>query len=139
MDGRIDHVVIWVQDMRRSLDFYGGVMELASVRVDEFYAGKAPFPSVRVSTDSIIDLMPPGSKPGTETLTKAEGTAGFPINHICLALSLADFEALIARLEKNGIDTSARLEKSFGARGLAPHTVYFRDPDNNVIEARYYD
>lgn len=139
MDGCIDHVVLWVQDMQRSLDFYGKVMELEGVRVDEFYAGEAPFPSVRVSADSIIDLMPPGSKQGTEELTKADGTAGFPVNHLCLALSPADFDALIARLEKNGIDTSARLKQSFGARGLAPNTVYFRDPDNNVIEARYYE
>jgi glyoxylase I family protein len=139
MDGRIDHIVLWAKDMRRSLDFYREVMELEGVRVDEFYAGKAPFPSVRVSADSIIDLMPPGSKPGTEALTKAENTAGFPVNHLCLALSRSDFDALVARLEENGVDTSARLEESFGARGLAPHTVYFRDPDNNVIEARYYE
>jgi hypothetical protein len=33
---------------------------------------------------------------------------------------------------------SALMEKSFGARGLAPETFYFPDPDGNVIEARYY-
>jgi catechol 2,3-dioxygenase-like lactoylglutathione lyase family enzyme len=139
MHGRVDHIVFWVKDMRRSLDFYCGVMELEGVRVDEFHGGKAPFPSVRVSADSVIDLMLAEFKPGTEALTKTEETAGFPVNHLCLALSRSDFEALIARLEASGIDTSARLERSFGARGIAPHTVYFPDPDNNVIEARYYE
>jgi hypothetical protein len=30
------------------------------------------------------------------------------------------------------------MQQSFGARGLAPEAFYFKDPDNNVIEARYY-
>ena len=31
------------------------------------------------------------------------------------------------------------MKSSFGARGLAPHTFYFGDPDGNVLEARYYE
>ena len=31
------------------------------------------------------------------------------------------------------------MKQSFGARGLAPQTFYFGDPDGNVLEARYYD
>src|SRR5450755_3556539 len=136
MDARIDHVVLWVDDVRRSIEFYERVLGLPGVRVDEFFAGKAPFPSVRVSADSIIDLMPPDAKTGTEALTKAKNTAGYPVNHFCLAMSESEYAALVARLEEHGIDTSARKENSFGARGTAPHTVYFQDPDRNVIEAR---
>jgi catechol 2,3-dioxygenase-like lactoylglutathione lyase family enzyme len=125
---RLDHVVLWTKDPRAAIDFYSRVVGLTPVRFAEFEAGEAPFPSVRVCEDSIIDLMP-----------VAEGSAGQRVNHICLALSKAEYDALDARLQAEGVDTSARLNHSFGARGWSPHTYYFADPDGNVVEARYYE
>lgn len=125
---RLDHVVLWTRDARAAVDFYSRVVGLEPLRLAEFEAGEAPFPSVRVCDDSIIDLMP-----------LAAGSAGQPLNHVCLALSKAEFDALDARLQADGIDTSARLQHSFGARGWSPHTYYFADPDGNVVEARYYE
>jgi glyoxylase I family protein len=138
MDACIDHIVMWVKDPADSLRFYEDVIGLAGVRVEEFKAGKAPFPSVRVSPDSIIDLMALASGPGTERLTKAPGSAAHPVNHLCLALSKAEYGALLGRLEAESVDTQSRMTDTFGARGLAPEAFYFKDPDGNVIEARYY-
>lgn len=138
MDAVIDHIVLWVQDPIASLQFYEQVVGLPGVRVEEFKSGEAPFLSVRVSPESIIDLMALSSAPGTESLTKAPGSTTHPVNHLCLAMSKAEFDALIGRLENISVDTQARLRQSFGARGLAPETLYFKDPDGNVIEARYY-
>jgi glyoxylase I family protein len=136
---RLDHVVLWAKNPRVSMDFYTRVVGLAPVRFAEFEAGEAPFPSVRVCADSIIDLMPLESIPGTETLTRVEGSAGHPVNHVCLALSKAEYDALDRRLQAEGVDTSARLSPNFGARGWAPQGYYFADPDGNVVEARYYE
>ena len=138
MDVRIDHLVVWVEDSIRSLDFYERVIGLPGLRVDEFQAGNAPFISVRVSADSVIDLMPRASAPGVNAGTHADNTAGYPVNHVCLAMSRTDYESLSDRLEEAGVDTSARMHETYGARGLAPQAFYFRDPDSNVIEARYY-
>lgn len=121
------------------MDFYSRVVGLAPVRFDEFEAGQAPFPSVRVCEDSIIDLMPLEMTSGAASSSVAEGSAGHPVNHVCLAFSKADYDALEARLRAAGVDTSARLNHSFGARGWSPHTYYFADPDGNVVEARYYE
>ncbi|SOX56327.1 dioxygenase [Mycobacterium ahvazicum] len=121
------------------MDFYTNVIGLTPVRFDEFAAGEAPFPSVRVCEDSIIDLMPVAGIGATDVLTKVAGSAGHPVNHVCLSMSLPEYEALDRRLQAAGVDTSARLERSYGARGWAPHIYYFSDPDGNVIEARYYD
>lgn len=135
---RLDHVVLWTKNPRVSMDFYTRVVGLEPVRFAEFEAGDAPFPSVRICADSIIDLMPTDGVSATETLTRIEGSAGHPVNHVCLALSKAEYDALDRRLQDEGVDTSARLNRSFGARGWAPQGYYFADPDGNVVEARYY-
>lgn len=135
----LDHVVIWVDDPLKSVDFYVNVVGLRPVRADEFEAGEAPFPSVRVTERSIIDLTPRQDAAAVNEMTKTTQTAGFPVNHICIAMSKEEYEALSDRLEAHGVDTSSRRVVTYGARGNAPHAFYFRDPDNNVIEARYYD
>ncbi len=138
MQARIDHIVLWVADPARSMDFYEQVVGLDAVRREEYAAGQAPFPSVRVAPDALIDLMARTAAEAVGEGTKAEGTAGHPVNHVCLAMSRPDYQALKLRLHKAGVDTSAGMQQTFGARGIAPHAFYFRDPDDNVIEARYY-
>lgn len=128
---RLDHIVLWTKDPMAAMDFYSRVVGLTPVRFSEFEAGQAPFPSVRVSEDSIIDLMP--------VEKAASGNAGNPVNHVCLALSKAEYDELDRRLQAEGVETSARMNHTFGARGWAPHAYYFADPDGNVVEARYYD
>jgi glyoxylase I family protein len=138
MDTRLDHVVLWVADPLRSLDFYERVVGLPGVRAEEFRAGKAAFPSVRVSPDSIIDLMASVSAPGVDEVAGVSGSAGHPVHHICLAMGRDEFEALRIRLTDNGVGTSPMMERLFGARGIAPQSFYFADPDGNVTEARCY-
>jgi glyoxylase I family protein len=64
-----------VADPLRSLEFYEKVVGLTPVRADEFREGKAPFPSVRVSGDSIIDLMAKVAAPLIDHMVGASGTA----------------------------------------------------------------
>ncbi len=136
---RLDHIVLWTTDPRASMDFYTRVVGLEPVRFVEFENNEAPFPSVRVCEDSIIDLLPVDNVASTESLTKVAGSAGHPVNHVCLALSKSEYDALDRRLQAEGVDTSARLNRTYGARGWAPQGYYFADPDGNVVEARYYE
>ena len=100
---RLDHVVLWTKDPAVAMDFYTRVVGLAPVRFDEFEAGEAPFPSVRVSDDSIIDLSPIDKAGGTETQTHVAGSAGHPVNHVCLAMTRAEYEALDQRLRADDL------------------------------------
>jgi catechol 2,3-dioxygenase-like lactoylglutathione lyase family enzyme len=138
MTRRLDHVVLWVEDPLASVEFYERIVGLAGVRVDEFRRGEAPFPSVRVAEESIIDLMARSFAPVVDSVAGGRASAGHPVNHVCLAMPEGEFEALRARLAVSRVSISAIMESSFGARGLAPRAFYFRDPDDNVIEARYY-
>jgi catechol 2,3-dioxygenase-like lactoylglutathione lyase family enzyme len=143
MTRRLDHVVLWVQDPLASVDFYEKVVGFPGVRVAEFRAGKAPFPSVRISDDAIIDLMKREAAPMLNAMAamgdeKAADSAGHPVNHVCVAMSQEEFDELRRRLTEAGREPRAFLTRSFGARGVAPNTFYFTDLDGNVLEARYY-
>jgi len=140
MDARIDHVVLWVDDPSSTAEFYQRVVGLTAVRLEAFRAGAAPFPSLRVNDESIIDLMARGAAPAVDAMVGNTGPgSGHPVNHVCLALTRADFESLLSRLHQHGVAVSPFMERSSGARGEAPRAFYFRDPDGNTIEARYYE
>ena len=135
----IDHVVLWVEDARRALDFYVDVIGLGAVRADEFAAGDVGFPSVRLNDSTIVDLMETRKAQSTAEFTGGnEDSAGHPVNHLCLSMSRDEFDALLARLEGAGVEVTSGSERSFGARGPAEKSVYFNDPDGNVIELRFY-
>ena len=140
---RLDHVVLWVADPLRSVDFYVDVVGLAGERVAEFRDGKVPFPSVRISDDTLVDLMPQKMAAALNGMGRSLSpllaeSAGQRVHHVCLAMSRAEYEALRGRLAATGAATF-KMERSFGARGIAPEAFYFHDPDGNVLEARYYE
>ena len=134
----IDHVVLWVDSPKKSLDFFVDVVGLDAVRAQEFEAGTAGFPSVRVNDSTILDLMARGSAPAVREFTGGNAAAGKPINHICLAMGAAEFSELTARLIANGVRLSSGDKGAFGAQGAAVNSAYFSDPDDNVIEIRFY-
>lgn len=138
VNARVDHVVFWVEDPIRSVEFYETVLGFQGVRVEEFRQGKVSFPSVRISDECIIDLMPKTMAPFLNGMPGALGSAGNKTNHFCLAMARSDYSALLAKLEPLGA-VAMTLTNSFGARGQAPEAFYFTDPDGNVLEARYYE
>ncbi|GAA3662747.1 VOC family protein [Nonomuraea antimicrobica] len=139
MHARLDHLVCWVSDQLVSLHFYERVIGLPGVRAVEFREGKAPFPSVRISPECVIDLMTFESMRGVDEGTGVPGSSGHPLNHLCLAVGKEDFDALQVRLKQHKVEITGTGTNSFGAQGIAPETIYFPDPDGNVIEVRYYD
>ncbi|MFH9015741.1 VOC family protein [Streptomyces sp. NPDC017943] len=136
---RLDHVVLWVRDPVAAARFYEGAVGLEPVRLAEFTAGEVPFPSVRVNAETLLDLMPLTFTPRMTMLPGSVESAGHPVNHVCLSLPRGDFDALLDRLRERSVPVSEPSYDSFGARGSARRSFYFRDPDGNVLEARHYD
>ncbi|PWI19081.1 dioxygenase [Streptomyces sp. Act143] len=136
---RLDHVVLWVRDPVASADFYEKAVGMQPLRVADFAAGTAPFPSVRLNDETIFDLAPTAGASHATMLPGAADSAGHPVNHICLALPGDDFDALRTRLEERAVPVSEIHHDSYGARGTAPRSFYFRDPDQNIFEVRHYD
>jgi catechol 2,3-dioxygenase-like lactoylglutathione lyase family enzyme len=136
---RLDHVVLWVRDPAASVEFYDKALGMMPVRLTEFIAGEAPFPSVRVNEETILDLMPMTMAERMKMLPDAAQSAGHPVNHVCLSLPEAEFHQLRTHLEEQNVPVSDYSYDSFGARGKAKRSFYFRDPDGNIFEARHYD
>jgi len=116
-----DHLVLNVEDVERSLDFYTGLLGLEPVRVAEWRARKIPFPSVRISPESIIDLV---SRPRGES----------NVDHICLTVEPLNWDEFIASGAFTVLEGPV---DRFGARGTAT-SVYVQDPDGNTVELRWY-
>jgi catechol 2,3-dioxygenase-like lactoylglutathione lyase family enzyme len=135
----IDHVVLWVDNPRNSLSFFVDVVGLRPERAQDFEAGTAPFPSVRLNYLTILDLMDRSTVSLVQDFTGGGDSGGRPINHICLAMNAAEYSALAARLLAQNVELIAGGERSFGAQGLAERSEYFHDLDGNVIEIRHYD
>lgn len=117
-----DHLVLNVEDVERALAFYCGPLGLEPVRVDAWRAGEAPFPSVRISPVTILDLV--GGERG----------GGSNVDHICLVVDPLDWQEVI----DSGVFTVLEGPVGrYGARGDA-QSVYVRDPDGNTVELRWY-
>ena len=81
----LDHVVLRVADPERSLRFYIDILGLEAERVEEWRAGKVPFPSVRLNPDAVIDL------------DGRRAPDGINVEHFCLEVAPIDLLALSAR------------------------------------------
>jgi catechol 2,3-dioxygenase-like lactoylglutathione lyase family enzyme len=128
---QLDHIVLNVADVERSLAFYCDILGLAAVRVDEYRAGTVGFPSVRVSSDTIIDLSQrkAGEAPPTGQARN--------LNHFCLVWERDGVRATIDYLRANGIEIERPPTHAWGARGRGT-SIRVQDPDGNVVELRTY-
>ena len=136
----LDHAVLWVESSKAALEFYVDVLGFEPVRAEEFAAGNARFPSVRVNATTVFDLMEPKALlPLVQEFTGGgNDIGGAPINHLCLSMSASEYESVSERLEARGIKLKPGGEDVFGAQGQAVRSIYFNDPDGNVLEIRYY-
>jgi catechol 2,3-dioxygenase-like lactoylglutathione lyase family enzyme len=117
----LDHVVLVVADVERSVAWYRDRLGLEVLRLDEWKDGKVPFPSVRVNEGTIIDILA-GARSGTN------------VDHLCLVLAPTDLAELAGSNEFDVVEGPVR---RWGARGEGT-SVYVRDPDGNLVELRHY-
>lgn len=118
----LDHIVLVVADVDRSLAWYIDELGLAPERVDDWRAGEVFFPSVRVDASTIIDIVPGEVGPGRGN-----------VDHFCLVVD-DDIEALAGSKRFDVVEGPVQ---RWGARGEAI-SLYVRDPDGNQVELRRY-
>ena len=117
----LDHIVLACPDVERTLAWYVDLLGLEPVRVEEWRNGNVPFPSVRVSPGTIIDLIQGDNHSGR-------------LDHICFVLDPTDLDQVASSKLFEVVDGPAT---RFGAQGDGT-SLYVRDPDGTIVELRHY-
>ena len=134
MQCAMDHIVLNVEDDEGMIAFYSEVLRLAPERLAEYRAGEVPFPSVRMNSETIIDLFPKKM-----WLKNNKAGKGFNnLNHFCISIEKMEWEDLLERLHANDVRIEEGPVPRWGAHGTGT-SIYFRDPEGNFLEARYYE
>jgi catechol 2,3-dioxygenase-like lactoylglutathione lyase family enzyme len=124
----IDHVVLRVADLERSLAFYRDALgcpverRADAIGLVQLRAGR-----------SLIDLVPVTGKLGSAG-GAAPGREGRNLDHFCLRVEPFDEAALRAHLARFGI-AAGETARRIGAEGDGP-SLYVTDPDGNTVELK---
>ncbi len=123
----IDHVVLRVADMERSLAFYQGVLGLEVERqldigLVQLRAG-----------GSLIDLVPVDSELGRMG-GAAPGEDAHNMDHFCLSMAEFVEDEIRSWLAANEVP-AGNVERRYGAGGIGP-SLYLKDPDGNTVELK---
>jgi len=117
----IDHVVLRVADLARSLKFYADVLGCR----EEMRVSKGTIVMLRAG-NTMIDLQ--------EARASPPGGAPANMEHFCLRIDPWDETALAKHLDALGVaHTEPALR--FGADGQGP-SIYIEDPDGNQVELK---
>jgi catechol 2,3-dioxygenase-like lactoylglutathione lyase family enzyme len=122
MNVELDHIILPVSDIERSIRFYYKVLGLKY----------EPDALVRVSPTLVFQLIQQPPKVS---------------QHLAFSMSKADFDTAFARLKASAIpygdnfDTVGTMTGpgiSHGSKKNA-HAIYFRDPDGHMLELMHYE
>jgi catechol 2,3-dioxygenase-like lactoylglutathione lyase family enzyme len=123
---RLDHLVLTVRDIEATVAFYSGILGMLPVTSGKgmraLHFGQQKF-----------NLHPAEAPYSPHADKPLPGTAD-----ICL-VTLSPIEDVIAALAQAGVPVEVGPVPRIGALGRMT-SVYFRDPDNNLVEvSRYAD
>jgi catechol 2,3-dioxygenase-like lactoylglutathione lyase family enzyme len=121
---RLDHLVLTVRSIPRSVDFYTRVMGMTAVTFGEGRTALA-------FGEQKINLHPSGREFAPHARKPVAGSAD-----LCF-ITTASLRAVIARLQREGVPVLEGPVPRTGALGPMS-SVYFRDPDGNLIEVATY-
>lgn len=125
----IDHVVLRVADMSRSMHFYCEVLGCREERRND----DVGLVQLRAG-GSIIDLIDLGALPDAAPGPGSDA-AGRNMDHFAVRIEAYDATELKAYLGTHGIEPTEEQDSVYGAEGRGP-AMYIQDPDGNTVELK---
>jgi glyoxylase I family protein len=124
----LDHVVLRVEDLARSLRFYVELLGCSEERRSDAL-GLVQLRAGANLIDLIVVDSPLGKLGGPPAGSQARN-----VDHFALQLAHFDAARIAARLTEFGVEPGDVAQR-YGALGMGP-SMYVRDPDGNVVELK---
>jgi catechol 2,3-dioxygenase-like lactoylglutathione lyase family enzyme len=123
---RLDHLILMVNDLDESIDFYTRILGFTAE------APRPPFATVRVSPDFVLQLAPWGTKGG---------------DHLAFAMTREEADGVYRRVREAGIPYGDAFDGVGNMRGPgtadgahgATRSLYVDDPSKHLIEVIHYE
>lgn len=123
MTARIDHLILPVNELEPSIEFYSGLLEF------NLEGKQGPFDVVRVSSDFVI------------LLTEFQTPGGF---HLAFSFGDHRFDALFGKIKEGDVSYGDRFDQANNQAGPTPQQgaegerpgIYLFDPSRHLIELR---
>ena len=124
----LDHVVLRVRDVQRSISFYEAVLGCpVERRLDEL--GLVQLRAGAALID-LVELDSPLGRAGGAGLNPDSHN----VDHFALELKSFDEASIRSHLAQHGVE-AGETGRRYGATGFGP-SIYLRDPDGNVVELK---
>jgi catechol 2,3-dioxygenase-like lactoylglutathione lyase family enzyme len=128
---RIDHFVLVTDDVARLCAFWRRVLGARVVDLGEWLAGRAEYPYL------LFDGWKVNVHDARSPLKPVAGRRVVGSADVCLQWD-APLDRALELLREQGVHVELGPVTQLGARGWA-NSVYFRDPDGNLIELISYE
>ncbi len=122
-----DHWAITVADIEKTIAFYRGVLGSEILYEDLWREGKCPIVSMRIGCN-VINVHEAGKEASPHARLPTPGSGDF-----CMRWD-APLEAAVELLESHGVAIVEGPVPRPAADGEVGRSVYFRDPDGNLLE-----
>ena len=130
MVAAIDHVVLVVKDIPTTLAFYRDVLGLEVLGEEEWKRGERQFPSLKVGAANMLNVHLADYGHGARHPQPGS-------DDLCFVWD-GPTEDAVRRLQAKNVPIERGPVKRRGARGAMGTSVYFRDPDGNLLELMSY-
>lgn len=124
----LDHLVLRVADVERSIVWYKAVLGCTLERVLPSF-GLYQLRAGRNLID-LVDVNGPVGKQGGA----AAGAKRRNLDHFCVQLETFDERRIVSHLKRRGVEPG-KVERRYGALGHGP-SMYLKDPDGNTVELK---